>query len=146
MWWTWAGALQPTLFKHKLQHRSTWFVDGLKYSDGRAVRNMIDFIAVKTGGLTSVTNARSYGGFRTRLDHHPDQINKPGTFTKGRRCSNHWAMVKTSSNCTNRNNYEFINAVKCFTSDTFLIVCKNKAVWSMLIYMQLTWRMASLFR
>eukprot|EP00117_Sycon_ciliatum_P028840 scpid42860/ scgid3590/ LINE-1 reverse transcriptase homolog len=32
---------------------------------------MIDFIAVKTGGLTSVTNARSYGGFRTRSDHHP---------------------------------------------------------------------------
>ena len=60
-----------TLFKHKLQHLSTWFADGLTYSDGRAVRNMIDFIAVKTGGLTSVTNARSYGGFRTRSDHHP---------------------------------------------------------------------------
>lgn len=60
-----------TLFKHRMHHRSTWFADGLVHSDGKPVRNMIDYIMVKKTNVTFVTNARSYGGFGTRSDHHP---------------------------------------------------------------------------
>jgi len=63
--------LTNTIFKHRMEHRSTWFSDGLRYPDGKPVRNMIDFVIMKRSSLTQVTDSRSYGGFTTRSDHHP---------------------------------------------------------------------------
>ena len=60
-----------TLFKHRMQHRSTWFSDGLSHPDGKPVRNMIDFVIARRTDKVKLTNARSYGGFMTRSDHHP---------------------------------------------------------------------------
>ena len=60
-----------TLFKHRMQHRSTWFSDGLSHPDGKPVRNMIDFVIARRTDKVKLTNARSYGGFMTRSNHHP---------------------------------------------------------------------------
>ena len=63
--------LTNTLFKHRMQHRSTWFSDGLVHADGKPVRNMIDYVIVKRSTMAAVLDARSFGGFTTRSDHHP---------------------------------------------------------------------------
>ena len=63
--------LCDTLFKHRMQHRSTWFSDGLSHPDGKPVRIMIDFVIARRTDKVKLTNARSYGGFMTRSDHHP---------------------------------------------------------------------------
>ena len=60
-----------TLFKHRMAHRSTWFADGLFNVNGKPVRNMSDFVMIIKSSQVLVTNARSYGGFVTRSDHHP---------------------------------------------------------------------------
>ena len=59
-----------TMFKHRMQHRSTWFSDGLVHRDGQPVRNMIDFVIMRRSNTVRVVNARSYGGFTIRSDHH----------------------------------------------------------------------------
>eukprot|EP00117_Sycon_ciliatum_P002356 scpid25615/ scgid4849/ LINE-1 reverse transcriptase homolog len=56
---------------YRMQHRSTWFSDGLVHRDGQPVRNMIDFVIMRRSNTVRVVNARSYGGFTTRSDHHP---------------------------------------------------------------------------
>ncbi|XP_065193092.1 craniofacial development protein 2-like [Sycon ciliatum] len=63
--------LTNRLFKHRMQHRSTWFSDGLVHADGKPVRNMIDYVIVKRFTMAAVLDARSFGGFTTRSDHHP---------------------------------------------------------------------------
>lgn len=60
-----------TQFKHQMKHRSTWFSDGLTHPDGKPVRNMIDFVMMRRSKSVKLVNARSYGGFTTRSDHHP---------------------------------------------------------------------------
>lgn len=60
-----------TMFKHRMQHRSTWFSDGLCHADGKPVRNMIDYVMMRRSKSVKLINARSYGGFTTRSDHHP---------------------------------------------------------------------------
>jgi len=60
-----------TMFKHRMQHRATWFSDGLSHRDGQPVRNMIDYVIMRRSETVRVTDARSYGGFSTRSDHHP---------------------------------------------------------------------------
>ena len=60
-----------TLFKHRMQHRSTWFADGLTYADGKPVRNQIDFVIARRSSAVIISDAMSYSGFPTRSDHHP---------------------------------------------------------------------------
>ena len=54
-----------------MQHRSTWFSDGPSHRDGKPVQNRIDFVIARRTDKVKLTNARSYGGFMTRSDHHP---------------------------------------------------------------------------
>ena len=63
--------LCTALFKHCMQHRSTWFADGLTHADGKPVRNQIDFVIARRSSAVIISDARSYGGFLTRSDHHP---------------------------------------------------------------------------
>ena len=50
--------LTNTLFKHRMQHRSKWFSDGLVHADGKPVRNMIDYVIVKRSTMAAVLDAR----------------------------------------------------------------------------------------
>ena len=56
-----------TKFKHKLAHRTTWECSNrYRYNP---VRNQIDFILCKRKTFPSVSNSRSYNGFKTKSDH-----------------------------------------------------------------------------
>ena len=68
-------SITNTRFQHKMSRRTTWTAPykPLKLPNGETrrnpIRNQIDYIAISNNFLRFVTNARSYGNFKTSTDH-----------------------------------------------------------------------------